>query len=65
MSFSEGDSTQREKDLDNLIGDLELDLKKRMESNWKLLFSIDEVSKERNFFYNLLLKIEVRNFGEK
>ncbi len=56
------ESTQRERDLDNLTGDLEVDLKKRMEQSWKLLFSIDEISKERNFFYNLLLKIEVK-FG--
>jgi hypothetical protein len=42
-----------------LISDLEIDLKKKMEANWKLLFTIDEVSKERNFFYNLLLQIEV------
>jgi len=51
--------TQREHDLENLLHDLEGDLKKRMELNWKLLFTIDEVSKERNFFYNLLLQIEV------
>jgi len=51
--------TQREHDLENLFTDLEADLKKKMESNWKLLFTIDEVSKERNFFYNLLLQIEV------
>ncbi len=50
--------TQREHDLENLLHDLEGDLKKRMELNWKLLFTIDEVSKERNFFYNLLLQIE-------
>jgi len=50
--------TQREHDLENLLHDLESDLKKKMETNWKLLFTIDEVSKERNFFYNLLLQIE-------
>ncbi len=59
LTYREPATTQREKDLDNLISDLEVDLKKKMESNWKLLFSIDEVSKERNFFYNLLLQIEV------
>ena len=41
-----------------LIKQLESEAKKKMEVNWKFLFSLDEISKERDFFFNLLHHIE-------
>ena len=51
--------TEKEKMLNDLVQELEQSIKKKMEVNWKLLFNIDEVSKEREFFYKILIKIEV------
>jgi len=44
--------------LNEVIKELEVDIKKRMEYNWKFLFNLEEVSKERDFFFNLLSRIE-------
>ena len=45
--------------LNMLVSELEQVIKKKMEVTWKLLFNIDEVAKEREFFFKILLQIEV------
>ena len=48
----------RIKHLEELMDELEVDLKEKMEYNWKMLYAIDDMQYQRNTLFNILKKIE-------
>ncbi|KAM3134279.1 hypothetical protein pb186bvf_013564 [Paramecium bursaria] len=49
---------EQPKKFEELSKDLEIDLKNKMEYNWKLIYALDDIVHQRNVFYNLLSSIE-------
>ena len=44
--------------LDFFVSSMENNLRQHMEQNWNMLYAVEEVSLERDFFYNVLRNIE-------
>lgn len=44
--------------IDDLIRELEQDIKNKMEYNWKLIYALDDVQYQRDVLYTLLAKME-------
>ena len=44
--------------VEQLVGELEGDLKEKMEYNWKILYALDDIIYQRNTLYQILLDIE-------
>jgi hypothetical protein len=47
--------------IDDYFNSLENNLRLKMEGNWKLMHTIEETRMERDFYYNLLRRIEVKD----
>lgn len=53
--------------MDETIGEMEGDLKTKMEYNWKLIYALDDMLYQRDVLYNILAQIDscVLKAGEK